>query len=200
MRRHSVHGLFAALALVCGGVALVQGLRLQRTHALNEQVAAVAAAPVASDAGPAARDAPREVRLAHAVALARAGAFESAFKTYSGLIGPGPLDAVGRQALFNLGNMYLRQGTGTAHASPQAGQAATTGARAAGEASPLVELAKQRYRDLLRADPHDWDARYNLERALRFAPEDQPAFAEDENVPVERRRVMLRGMEPGDLP
>jgi hypothetical protein len=31
----------------------------------------------------------------------------------------------------------------------------------------LVELAKQRYRDLLRAEPQDWDARYNLERALR---------------------------------
>ena len=96
----------------------------------------------------------------------------------------GELDALGRQALFNLGNMYLRQGL----------------AQGTAEALPLVELAKQRYRDLLRATPDDWDARYNLERALRLAPEEQDALAEEENEPVERRRVMLRGMDPGDLP
>ena len=36
---------------------------------------------------------------------------------------------------------------------------------------PLLELAKQGYRDVLRDDPQQWDARYNLERALRLAPE-----------------------------
>lgn len=202
MRRRSVHGFFTVVALVGASVALVQGLRLQRAVSLNQQIAATAAAPVEGDAAPAARDAPREVRLARAVALAQAGVFESAFKSYSGLIEPGRLDPVGRQALFNLGNMVLRQGTGLAPGTAGAGQspAATPGAQGGADASPLIELAKQRYRDLLRADPGDWDARYNLERALRFAPEEQPAFAEDENVPVERRRVMLRGMEPGDLP
>jgi hypothetical protein len=63
-----------------------------------------------------------------------------------------------------------------------------------------VELAKQRYRDLLRAEPQDWDARYNLERALRSAPEEQEASAEETNQPVERRNVSLRGMKAGDLP
>lgn len=200
MRRRSVHGFFAILALACGGLALAQGLRLRQAVTLNQQIAATANAPVAPDAAPAARDAPREVRLARAIRLSGAGAHDAAFKSYSGLIEPGRPDAIGRQALFNLGNMYLRQGTGQALPPGDAPSASASSLRSAAEASPLVELAKQRYRDVLRADPGDWDARYNLERALRFAPEEQPAFAEDENVPVERRRVMLRGMDPGDLP
>jgi len=77
-------------------------------------------------------------------------------------------------------------------------QALAGGTRA--DAGPLVELAKQRYRDLLRAEPQDWDARYNLERALRVAPEEQESAAEENNQPVERRSVSLRGMTPGDLP
>lgn len=198
MRRRTVHGCFAIAVLACAAIALAQGLRLRQQLALNQQIAAAAAAPVAPDAAPAPRDAPREVRLARAVALSRGGAHDAAFKSYSGLIEPGRPDAIGREALFNLGNMYLRQGTGQV----PGGEAATPRAslQSRGEASPLLELAKQRYRDVLRAEPEDWDARYNLERALRIAPEEQQGFAEEDNVPVERRRVMLRGMEPGDLP
>ena len=196
MRRLSVHGAFAVAVVVCGGVLLWQGLHWRQVVALNAAVAAAARPPSETDAekkdAPAPRDAPREVRLARAIALAQAGAHDAAFKSYSGLIQPGALDAVGRQAQFNLGNMYLRQALA---ASP----GSATGAPSA-ESAPLIELAKQRYRDLLRADPGDWDARYNLERALRLAPEEQEAYAEDQNVPVERRRVQLRGMDPGDLP
>lgn len=195
MRRMSMHATFALLALGCAGVALVQGLRLREAEQLNAAVAAVAAAPAASDAAPASRDAPRELRLAQALALARAGAHDAAFKSYAGLIGTGTPDAIGREALFNLGNMYLRQGSGLGGDAP-----ATAVANTSPDAAPLVELAKQRYRDLLRAAPDDWDARYNLERALRLAPEEEEGFVEDPNVPVERRRVMLRGMDPGDLP
>lgn len=196
MRRLSVHGVFAVAAAVCAGVLLWQGLQWRQVVALNEAVAAAARPPAGKDAekkdAPAPRDAPRKVRLARAIALAQAGAHDAAFKSYSGLIQPGALDAVGRQAQFNLGNMYLRQALA---ASPVGGAAAPSA-----ETAPLIELAKQRYRDLLRADPGDWDARYNLERALRLAPEEQEAYAEDPNVPVERRRVQLRGMDPGDLP
>lgn len=196
MRRLSVHGVFAVAAAVCAGVLFWQGLHWRQVVALNEAVAAAARPPAEKDAekkdAPASRDAPREVRLARAIALAQAGAHDAAFKSYSGLIQPGALDAIGRQAQFNLGNMYLRQALA---ASPGGATAAPSA-----ESAPLIELAKQRYRDLLRADPGDWDARYNLERALRLAPEEQEAYAEDPNVPVERRRVQLRGMDPGDLP
>jgi mxaK protein len=36
---------------------------------------------------------------------------------------------------------------------------------------PLLELAKQSYRNALRRDPSRWDVRYNLDRALWLAPE-----------------------------
>jgi mxaK protein len=42
-------------------------------------------------------------------------------------------------------------------------------------ARPLLELAKETYREALRLDPGQWDARYNLERALRLAPEQEDA-------------------------
>lgn len=43
---------------------------------------------------------------------------------------------------------------------------------------PLIELAKQDYRSALAVDPTFWDARYNLEVALRIVPED-PAIDPD---------------------
>ena len=185
MRRITAHALYGSLALACAAMALTQALRLRQAERLNADITASAQAQV-DPAHPTLppQDAAPEVRLARAGALARAEAHDAAFKAYSGVIRSGELDALGCQALFNLGNMYLRQGL----------------AQGTGEALPLVELAKQRYRDLLRAKPDDWDARYNLERALRLAPEEQDAVAEEENEPVERRRVMLRGMDPGDLP
>jgi mxaK protein len=212
MKRLSVHAVFAAAAIAAATLAAVQGVRLQRASALNAAIVAAAQAPtgVSTSASAAAgaasepapsnmpnevpRDAPREVRLARATALSQAGAFDAAFKTYSGLIEPAALDGVGRHALYNLGTMYLRQAV---RLQPTGGGAAPA---ASAEAGPLIELAKQRYRDLLRAAPDDWDARYNLERALRLAPEENEAVAEEAPTNVERRNVMLRGMDPGDLP
>jgi mxaK protein len=202
VKRIPAHALFGTLTLAAAGMVAVSGLRLQQLNGLNASIAMAAkplAASDAKDAAPATADAPREVRLARATALAQAGAHDAAFKSYSGLIDAAALDPVGRAALFNLGNMYLRQALGP-DAAVGGDTDESTRARLASEAGPLIELAKQRYRDLLRSDPLDWDARYNLERALRLAPEEQPELAEAENIPVERRQVMLRGMEPGDLP
>lgn len=188
MRRRSAHAIFGGLALACAALALVQALRLDQTEQMNTGLRAALEAPVdlARPVLPSSDD-PVELRLARATALAAAGAHEAAFKAYSSVLrsaGPAADSALSRQALFNLGNLSLRQ------ALAQGGD----------EALPLVELAKQRYRDLLRVAPEDWDARYNLERALRLAPELEEALAAEDDVPVERRQIMLRGMEPGDLP
>lgn len=222
MKRISVHAAFALAVAAAATVAAVQGWRLREQRQLNAEVVAAAqavearaaasavpdrrasdpaaAAPPASSAEPSAdpsrdpsvdpsevlsRRRPREVRLAEATALARVGDFDAAFRRYGGLIEPGRDDALSRQAQYNLGNLVLRQGL--ASTSPA-------------EQGPLVELAKQRYRDVLRVDPDDWDARYNLERALRVAPELHEAVAETANEPVERRTITLRGLTPGDLP
>lgn len=183
MKRRTVHLVFGAIAVCCLAVALERGLRLRQTTALNAQIAQAATMPPGPQAGAAQPRAPRELQLARATALAQAGAHDAALKAYAGLIQAGERDAVAQQALYNLGNMYLRQGM----------------AQEAG-ALPLFELGKQRLRDLLRTAPDDWDARYNLERALRLAPEEQEAFSAEQQQAHEKRRVRVPGFVAGDLP
>ncbi|MFS8979145.1 tetratricopeptide repeat protein [Cupriavidus necator] len=180
MRRRTVHLAFAAAALAFGALAADQALQLRKATRINQAVASANADAVPSDVP--------EARLAQANALAHAGRYDAALEAYNSLIQRGPTSAVGQAALFNLGNMLLRQGRETA-------------ANDAFQAQALVELAKQRYRDLLRANPDDWDARYNLERALRLAPEVQDVFgAETDDMPKERLRIKVPGLPPGDLP
>ena len=190
MRRRSVHAAFALLATLAAAATVAQGLRLGQALRLEEAVRRAASAPTGACAAPADPALPREARLARALALAQAGAYEAAFKSYGSLLPTeGPPDPLAQQALFNLGNLVLRQGLAQSAAGP-----------AGGDPLPLLELAKQRYRDLLRAAPDHWDARYNLERALRLAPEEAPLAADGPEGPVERRQVLLRGMAAGDLP
>ena len=84
-------------------------------------------------------------------------------------------------ALYDLGNLHLREGTRRHATAPE-------------EALPYIELAKQHYRDVLRQRPTDWDARYNLERALWLAPEEeQVAMDAAPPVPSERAITTMRG-------
>lgn len=64
---------------------------------------------------------------------------------------------------------------------------------------PLAELAKDTYRFLLRSNPGDWDAKYNLERALRLVPD--PDDSDDVDLPPpqqsERAPTTMRGFTLG---
>lgn len=64
---------------------------------------------------------------------------------------------------------------------------------------PLAELAKDTYRALLRTNPNDWDAKYNLERTLRLVPD--PDDSDDEELPPpvqsERAPTTMRGFTLG---
>jgi mxaK protein len=112
------------------------------------------------------KDAPNslpEARLAHAVALSKMD-YDGALAAYKAIIRSDREDL--RQiALYDLGNLHLRQ-------------ALRAGIADDAQSLPLTELAKQSYRKLLRKDPNDWDARYNLERALRLAPEEDEDIAD----------------------
>jgi mxaK protein len=117
-----------------------------------------------------------EARFAQAIALARAGKVDGAIRAYKE-------QALGKRAdlrlaaLYNLGNLYLRE------ANRDATEESTP-------ALPLIELAKQSYRDLLRDDPGFWDARYNLERALWLAPEIEDPIVEVDEIPDAEDRTM----------
>jgi len=60
-----------------------------------------------------------------------------------------------------------------------------------------AELAKQAYRDVLRAEPHDWDARFNLERALRLLPDAEDESAEGTPERSERAVTTMRNTTLG---
>lgn len=170
MRRRHVHLAFALASAGCVAVALRAWLALERAERVN--LAIVAAAPAADDPAP-------EVRLAHALRLAGADDYDGALQAYKALVRAeaGPLR---RAALYDLGNLHMREARRHAD-KPDA-------------ALPFIELAKQNYRDLLREDPGDWDARYNLERALWLAPEiEQPEVEGLDPLDSERAITTMRG-------
>jgi mxaK protein len=68
-----------------------------------------------------------------------------------------------------------------------------------GQAIPLIELAKETYREVLRHDPGQWNARYNLERAQRLLPDAEEGDGGPPDVPrnAERAATTMRGYSPG---
>ncbi len=125
-----------------------------------------------------------EWQFAHAHALAAHGHSDAALQAY-GRLAADP--ALGPAARFNAANLLLGQG-----------QVLRAGAQP-GQALALIELAKEGYRELLRADPAHWPARYNLERAQRLVPD--PESTDDEPVALprdaERAATTMRGDSPG---
>lgn len=65
---------------------------------------------------------------------------------------------------------------------------------------PLVELAKQDYRDALIREPNFWQARYNLELALRKVPEDPTVVEEEEAQEIHNERSIESKAFKIDLP
>ncbi len=174
MRRRVASWTFAGLAFACAAFAAHQAWQLHESERVN---AAIASARIENfDASV------PQARLARALALSRAGEFDAAVKAYKSVITEhrGELRSL---ALYDLGNLYMR--TALANSS---------------QALPLVELAKQSYRTLLRAEPANWDARYNLELALRMAPEVEREVEENEEPPKrEQSTSTLQGVRI-DLP
>lgn len=178
MKRSAVHRAFALAAVTCAGLVAYHALRLDGIKRTN---AAISSARVSNfDA------AVPEARFARALALARAGEAEAAVKAYKALI-EGERRDLSQAARYNLGNLYMRD-------------ALEDGASQAFRSLPLIELAKQRYRDVLRHEPADWDARYNLSRALLLAPEIEQALEEKEDPPQKEQSVSTLQGARIDLP
>ena len=164
-RPHRITRALLALAALLLLVAALDAALLWRDAGLN--------ALIAAGTPPAEGDAP-ELRFARAHAQAASGATEVALNAYRGLQAD---PALGAAARFNGANLLLRQAL-----------VLREGAQPA-QALPLIELAKEQYRELLRRDPQHWDARYNLERAQRLLPDPQDAEFEPTAAPRERERA-----------
>lgn len=176
LKRRATRVAFAALAVLAawGAFDAVRLLQAQRLNVLIEQ----GTPPV--DAG----DSVAEVLFARAHAQALVGAAQAALNQYGSLQGD---TALGQAARYNSANLLLRQGM-ELQAGAQPGQALA-----------LIELAKESYREILRHEPNDWPARYNLERAQRLVPD--PDEVDDAppqlNRSAERAATTMRGFSPG---
>jgi mxaK protein len=175
MKTRTIHWVFAVLALACIAV-LGQALLAQRSAtAFNRALAD----PQASDnLSPA-------VVLSRGVRLAAAGEVSAAQHAFQLALQQGDA-ALRRTARYNLGNLHLRQALGMRRGDV--------------EAVPLVELAKQYYRQVLAEEPSHMDARYNLERALWLQPESVTWRSVKDKAEARERRVTASKIEPGELP
>lgn len=150
------HRLLWLSLAVCLTAAVFQSWQLYRIHRENVWIAELAAGrDIGLDklvgAAP-------EVRLARAAYLRHKQRYDEALDTLSLIVGQGD-NGLSSLSRYNLGNVYLAQ----AQAEIDSGRIE--------RAMPLLTLAKQSYRLALRQDPGFWDAKYNLELAMRLLPE-----------------------------
>ena len=167
MRRRVAHCAFGAVALVCASLAAHQTVRLMRSERINSAIASAQTTALEASIP--------EAQFARALALARSRKSDAALNIYKSLAREQRAD-IRRAALYNTGNLYMRD-------------AARRSADEGFESLPLVELAKQAYRDVLREQPDYWDARYNLERACRLAPEVE-SEGDEADAPMKEQRAM----------
>ncbi len=166
MRRLSGHRVFGIAAAGFAGLVLWTGWDLHRADRVNAAMAAASAVSFEEDLP--------ELRLAQAQTLSESGTYDSALAGYKSIL-RGHREDLRRIALYDAGNLHLRRAL---HEDPENLMVIL----------PLVELAKQSYRDLLREDPDQWDARYNLESALRLAPDDDVSDDTEPPLPPPENR------------
>jgi mxaK protein len=178
-RRHVQRAFMGATLLLSVLVAasLASWLAAQRTAA---QLLTAASTTTAAD--------PR-VQMAQATQWRAQGRVDEAVRVLQALAARRDLpEGLALDVRYNLGNALL----------VLALQSNTRGDE--DRALTLVELSKQRYREVLRLSPNDWDARHNLEKALRLAPENDPPPAAEKPSNVQRIQVEMRGIRAADLP
>lgn len=164
MTRKRWLALFAVVAVLGGSFVLVGEYRaLAAVQRYNDAIlkgALEQAAVDGSDYG----------RFAQALSLQRGRDYQAALELYSGLLNTRHA-ALRPLVRFNTGTLYLEWALDS---------------RAQGRedlARPLLELAKETYRELLTWDNHLWSARYNLELVLRLAPESAERDPDPQGMP-----------------
>jgi mxaK protein len=170
--------LWLAAALLALGAGY-ECLRLQRALAYADAVRA-------DDLEAAARIGDAYGAFAAALGAQRARDLDAARRGYdAALARDGTLRADVR---YNLANAYLRRAL---ELGDDAGDDVV---------GPLIELAKQQYRDVLRIEPGAWDAKYNLELALSVQPDVEDVPPADEQNPERSRQAIATQRKLQRLP
>ena len=179
-RSRRIRIAWVLLALVIGAAG-VDGVRVWQAQRWNRLITS---GRVPADAV----DVPAQAQFAQAHALAASGAVDAALQRYRAVQGLQGDSTLAQAASYNSANLLMRQAV-VVRAGAQPGNAVA-----------LIELAKEVYRDVLRADPQHWDARYNLERAQRLLadPDEQSGGQPPElRREAERSSSSSRGTSPG---
>jgi mxaK protein len=143
---------FPLLALCLGGV-VYEGFLLLRIHALHRAMADPATIRLDEHS-------PAALIFAKARYLNQIGEHEEAIRLYSTILHTEDRALQG-SVFYNLGTIYLQDAAKRWNAR---------GVLEYARVNTLVELAKANYREALRLDPDNWDARHNLEYAYRITP------------------------------
>lgn len=187
MKRVYIHSAFAAMAAASALLAVSQWFELRDRQSTNREVElTLAADAVLASEFATGRDSKVEVILAQSSVLLHHGEFNKAQELLGSLAQNKQRPEVASVAQFNMANAYLREALDTRQ-NPE-------------RKVPLIELSKQRYRDLLKADPQHRDARHNLELALRLAPEKSEFDIDSRGKPIKSVQVIFPGFEDRDLP
>ena len=169
-----------AAALLCLALGVRQGLLSIAASQANRYILSVRAGGAASTAAPTLRPNSPELQFAAAYAANQRGSTQEALNGYRQLQAAAGA-RLRHDAMYNSGNIYLQRTLEARGRDP-------------GAASTLAELAKTSYRELLREDSSDWDARYNLEKTLRLAPDPE---AEEESFGTPPSRLQKAPTGPG---
>jgi mxaK protein len=161
------HGIVWLVVMISGMAVLYECAELYRINQENDRIQELLSGndiPIEtlSSSEP-------ETRLARAVYFSKKHQYQDALATLSVILSQGD---IGLQAKirYNLGNVYLAQAIGQVDAAH------------IDEARTLVNFAKQAYRQALALDSRFWDAKYNLEVAMRLLPELDRINIEDEST------------------
>lgn len=154
------------------------GIRLVHERRFNDALAAANKVFVDGPDG-------AHLKFAKASELQKQGDFKAAVKAYAAIEAP-PRSRLQLDIQFNLANLFFREAIRLRDDD------------ADDLAMPLLELAKQNYKEVLRVDSGQWDAKYNLELALILSPELEPADALEELNPEHSTRALtiIQSREP----
>lgn len=118
-------------------------------------------------------------RFANAYLLQQRHEFKAAVQAYAEVQAP-PNSELQMDVKFNLANLYFSEALRLRETGDQ------------DLAMPLLELAKENYKEILRSDETNWDAKYNLELALIVAPDLDPVDTLGELNPERSPRAITK--------
>ena len=174
-----IHKWLRWIAIILFGLVCFDGFRWWQAERLNRSIAD---GSIISNK----EKLPPEALFAQGFLFAQKGDREQSIALYK-RIEAGANIGLAQEAKYNRANIYLLKAMEiSAGDNPNSGM-------------PLAELAKDTYRSILRLDPGYWDAKYNLERALRLVPD--PDDSDDADLPPpqqsERAPTTMRGFTLG---